>query len=247
MSISLEEARHKLDILEKLASDPKLIFTDLFSYGLSDSNFLYQIEINDKYILDYFKECILNLPVFKDCIVKNNSYYFFVYLPHLKIGKYSDFVSEDKIVKIDANNRKFKIITESIDNYDSVINKKYTCERKELGEFWRRFKDLSFKNRVKNAFKSLVSEKKFYIRIMDFIFWFTVTKNKINSALGREQAKIDSSNIYNKKLYEENIEIQEYYKQYAPSHIEFIKNKQKEIYEYLISLGYTEDNEIDIY
>lgn len=247
MSISLEEARHKLDVLEKLAIDPKLILTDLFSEEVSGSNFLYQVKVNNKYIPDYLQEQMLNLPVFKDCIVKNNSYDFFVYLPHLKVGKYSDFESDDKIAKIDANSNEFKIITECIDDYESVMNREYICKRKELGEFWQRFKDLSFKSRVKNASKALVSDKRVHIRMLDFIFWLTVTKKKVKTALDREQEKVDDSNSYNEEQYKEDIERQKYYRQYAPIHIECIKEKQKEIYEYLISLEYTENNEMSTY
>ena len=247
MSISLEEARHKLDVLEKLASDPKLILTDLFSEGVSGSNFLYQVKVNDKYILDYLKEHILNLSVFKDCIVENNSYDFFVYFPSLKIGKHSNLTGEDKIAKIDAESKEFKITTECINDYESVMNREYTYERKELSEFWQRFKDLSFKSRIKNAFKSLVSNKKIHIRISDFIFWFTITNKKVNVVLDREQQKVDNSNTYNKKRYKEDIERQNYYRKYAPTHIECIKKKQKEIYEYLISLGYTENKDMSIY
>ena len=46
MSISLEEARRKLDILEKSSDEPELILTDLFSEGVSGMNFLYQVRVN---------------------------------------------------------------------------------------------------------------------------------------------------------------------------------------------------------
>ena len=73
MSISLEEARRKLDILEKSSDEPELILTDLFSEGVSGMNFLYQVRVNGKYIIDYLKEYLNVINPFKNCIIMNNS------------------------------------------------------------------------------------------------------------------------------------------------------------------------------
>ena len=39
MGIEIQEAREKLDILERLADEPQLIFTDLFSDDKNDYSF----------------------------------------------------------------------------------------------------------------------------------------------------------------------------------------------------------------
>jgi hypothetical protein len=247
MSISLEEARKKLDILERLADNPELILTELFTEGASGSNFLYQVRVNNKYILDYLKEYLSKLSVFADCNISNNSYELKISLEPLRIGEYAKYISNDNIIKIDANERTYKILNKDIDEYEKVMNEKYELEVKELDNFWNQFVDLTFKKRINNSFKSLVSKKRLHIRLCDSIWWYFVSNKKIKAKLTEETEKLNDDNKYNKKRYEEQIEQQNYYFKYAPDHIESIKSKQKEISEYLLSIGYKEDVEMSDY
>jgi hypothetical protein len=249
MSISLQEARRKLDILEKLAFDPKLILTDLFTDGVSGSNFLYQVKVNNKYILDYLREYLSELPVFSGCKVTNSAGVFIVNLESLKLdfGWRSSYISDDKIIKIDADLRTFKVIDKDIEKYEMVLNKEYTIEVKELSDFWKRFENLTVKKRVINALNSFKTQKKLLVKILDFKFWLFCSNKKIEEALTRESKKIDDTNKYNNEQYKEDIALQEYYMKYAPDHIQKIKSKQQEIINYLLSIGYKEDVEMSIY
>lgn len=247
MSISLEEARKKLDTLEKLANNPELILTDLFTEGVSGSNFLYQINIDNKYILDYLKEYLQKISVFSDCIITNSSYDFYIYIKSLKIGEYSKYNSNDCIIRINADQRTFKIINRCIEDYEAIMNKKYIKGIKKLDEYWARFQNLNFKKRIINAINSFSSNKKFYVKILDFLFWLKIKQSKVDIKLNQKINEINESNKYNEKLYNEEIERQNYYLQYAPKHIQKIREKQKDISEYLLSVGYKEDEKMSEY
>jgi hypothetical protein len=245
MSISLQEARKKLDILEKLARNPELILTELFTEGVSGSNFLYQVKVNNKYILDYLKEYLLKIPVFSDCRITNSSCDFHVYVNPLRFGKYADYISDDKIIKIDADERTYNVCNKRIEEYVDMMNKVYKNEVMQLSDYWIRFQNLTFKKRFVNAYNSLKSDKKH--KISNFFFWLHIKKSKVDEALNKEIDKINSSNKYNKESYNEDIEKQNYYLQYAPEHIQKIKDKQTEISKYLLSIGYKENTEMSTY
>ncbi|MDF2882188.1 MAG: hypothetical protein K0R54_2745 [Clostridiaceae bacterium] len=244
MSISLEEARNKLDTLEKLAGNPELILTDLFTEGVSGSNFLYQINIDGKYILDYLKEYLQKISVLSDCIITNSSYDFYIYIQSLKIVEYYKYDSNDCIVRINADKRTFKIINRCIEDYETIMNKKYIKGIKTLDGYWIRFQNLNFKKRIKNAINSFSSNKKFYVKILDFLFWLRIKQSKVDKLLNQKITEINESNKYNEEFYNEEIERQNYYLQYAPKQIQKIKEKQKEISTYLLSIGYKEYKEM---
>lgn len=247
MSIELQEARKKLDILEKLASNPELIMTDLFSEGVSGSNFLYQVNVNGKYILDYLVEYLRTLHVFDGTLPKFQSYDLNIYVPALKHGEYKQFQPEDKIMKVNVDRRTYRLCDKDIQKYSDVMSKVYELETCELSDFWKKYEDFTFKNRVKNAFKSLTTDKKLHIRLWDFVFTLIVSKKKVDVALDREREKVNSKNEYNQKYYNERIDLQNYYMENAPNHITLIHSKQNEIVDYLTCLGYQEDNEMSEY
>lgn len=242
MSIELQEARNKLDILEEMASNSQLILTDLFSNGVSDSNFLYQVNIKGKYILDYLIEHLKRLQEFEGTILKANAYDLDVYFPALKYGEFQSFQPEDKIIEIDMNKKTYRICKGDIQKYLNVMETKYELETCELSDFWKKYEDFNFKNRLKNAYMSLFSTKKLHIRINDFIYTLFVPKEKIENAINREQEKVNKKNEQNLKYYNERIGLQNFYKENAPMQINMIHSKQHEIAKYLVQLGYKEDN-----
>lgn len=116
MSISIQEAYKTLDTLQQMADNPELIMTGLFSRGVSDMNFPYQVNINGKYIFDYLKEYLQKIPVFKDCVVRICSadvyidipglkydFFFWLYIP-LKKRKVSE-VLQKQYDKLESNNK----------------------------------------------------------------------------------------------------------------------------------------------
>lgn len=247
MSVELQEARKKLDILEKLASNPELIMTDLFSEGVSGSNFLYQVNVNGKYILDYLVEYLKTLHVFDGTLPKFQSYDLNIYVPALKHGEYKQFQSEDKIMKVNVDKRTYRLCNRDIKKYTEVMVTRYKLETCELSDFWKKYENFTLKNRVKNAFRSLTTDKKLHIRLWDFVFTMIVSKKKIDATLNREIEKVNSKNEYNQKYYNERIDLQNYYIENAPIHITSIRSKQNEIVDYLTRLGYQEDNEMSEY
>lgn len=248
MSIELQEARKKLDVLEELTNNPELILTNLFGEGgVSDSNFLYQVNIKGKYILDYLIEHLKTLHIFDETLLKFQSYELHIYFPSLKYGEYKQFQSEDKIIKMNIGKRTYKLCDKDIQRYSDVMDKVYELEVCELPEFWKKYENFTLKNRVKNAFMSLLTDKKLHIRLWDFIFTLIVTKKKIDTALNREREKVNSKNVHNQSHYDEQVDLQNYYKENAPNHISKIRYKQKEIVNYLTHLGYKEDIEMNEY
>lgn len=247
MSIELKEARKKLDIIEKCASNPILILTDLFSERVSGSNFLYQVNIDGKYILDYLVDYLKTLPVFEWCSLKCNAYDLKVYAPALKYGKYQNFQSDDLIVKVDMDKKTYKLCSREIKQYEDIINKVYEFSPSELSDYWKKFEDLTLKKRVKNAFAALSTNKKIHIRIYDFFFHFYVPKNRVEEVLNKEKEKVENRNSSKLKFYNEDIDRQKFYMENAPAYIEKVKNKQLEIAKFLEKLGYKENVEMDEY
>lgn len=244
MSLDIQEARTKLDILEQVAKNPELVFTELFEKGIADSNFLYQVTVAGKYVYDYLKEYMLTLPAFHDCILKNNSYYFTVEIPTLVCDRKVDFHvyrHNDELAQIDVCDKTFRLRDDAVRDYEYVMNHEYELKLKKLDHWWDRFQDLSLRNRVHQAFTALRSDKKLRTRIMDFFFWFYITKSKIEPALQREQLKIDRHNAYEQKSYKEDLAKQQYYRQHAGKQIDRIRKKQAAIQSFLLELGYTEE------
>lgn len=243
MGIELESAKKTFEIIERLKSEPKLILTE----KLPDNYLLYNVQIDKKDIFDYLKEYLYNLKVFSECKIQNNNERFLICIEPLRFGEYTKYINDDKVVKIDVIKHTYKIINKSIEEYEMIMRKNYQLNLKELDNYWEKFINLTFKKRILNAIKSLVTRKKMHIRLLDFVFWLSVSKKKVEKALDRECKKIKEINDNRVNEYNKNINEQKYYLQYAPEHIQKIKSKQKEIVEFLISNGYHEDNEMSDY
>lgn len=252
MSISIEEARKKLDTLERLSNDPSLILTDLFSEGVSGSNFLYQVNIKGKYIIDYLMEHLQKLPVFEDCIIKQSSWDLKIYMESLKYGGYGRFESDDLIVKVDIESKTFKLIDECYAKYEDVMHAEYKLQQEKMKDYLVKFVNPTLKNRIKYAIEVFYSHKKPLVKLLDFWFWiayplFFKTRKKIAEALEEESVRLNDWNQDNLDDYNKKIDKQKFYKENAPARISKIVNKAAEIEEYLRGLGYTEDPEMSNY
>lgn len=247
MSIELNEARKKLDIIEQLTNNPQLILTDLYSDDISGRNFLYQINVHGKYIMDYLREHLMSIHPFTDCVIKNDSSTFSFYLPALKENQYLKYEGDDLIARISVDDKTYKIFSDCVSKYEEVMTKEYTLTEVQLSNWWKRFTDLSIKNRLHQAYDVIHSDKKILVKILDLRFWLIMTnkrRKQIAEALEREYNKINQSNIWHKKEYDKHIDIQKYYLEQAPTQIEKIRTKQKEIEEYLKTLNYIKDEEM---
>lgn len=177
MSISLEEARKKLDILEKLSNEPELILTSLFPECVSGASFLFQVNVGGKNIMDYLKEYLISTHPFEDCEIRNGSNMFYFYLPSLKTGKYSNYIGDDLIAEIDVKNRTYNLFAECISEYKDVMSEEYKLDTVELSNWWKRFTDLGIKNRLNQIREVIHSDKRLFVKISDIYFW-TVMTNK---------------------------------------------------------------------
>lgn len=240
MGIDINEAREQLCILEECVNNPELILTKLFKNKVSGTNFLRQIRINNKYVFDCLLEYLETLPIFDNCELKCSSYDLNIYMDAIKYRSNEEFYSPDLILIINMDDKTYSICDDSLKSYRRIINKEYKYEPKELSDFWKKFDNLTLSKRFKNAFCSLSSNKKLHVRISDFFFYLFVSKRTVNKKLDNEKRKIENINENDLKYYNLNIKRQSFYKEVFPAFERKVMNKQKEIVEYLISLGYKE-------
>lgn len=242
MSIELEKVRKKLDIYENLEEKPELFFTELFSKDTSENHLLYWVNIKSKNFTEYLIECLKRIDVFTDTLLEIVGDELKISMPALKYGKYQEFQPDDAILRVDMHNRKYRLCKNSIENYSDVMNTKYELETCELDDFIKKYESFTFKNRIKNAYESLQSDKKFHIKVYDFILHFIVSKKKVANAIDEIKAIAKSKNEGYAKYYKERLELQEFYNKNAPKQIDMLRSKQEEISIYLESLGYKEDD-----
>lgn len=245
MSLELQEARELLNLLEEVSVRPELILTDLFLDDISCDYIFHQIDVGKNSAFEYLQLSLKKLPIFYDCFVKIRGCEVFVYIPSLKFGRQQSFQPEDKILKINAESKTYRLCDSTI--YSEVLLKKYTLKTNELSDFWKKYENFTFGKRIKTAFLSLTSDKRILTRIGDFFFTLFVSKKKINAALDREKEKIKKKNNSELKYYNERIALQNFYKENSQKQIERIVKKQKEITGYLETLGYRENPEMNEY
>lgn len=110
-------------MLEEVSVNPELILTDLFSQDADDENFFYQININGKYILDYFEDCLKTAKVFQNVKLVFNGYDLYIYVSSLKYQKYPCSSSKDLIMKINMSNKTFRLIERDKNKYLNILKK----------------------------------------------------------------------------------------------------------------------------
>jgi len=250
MSISIEEARDDIDILEKLVDNPALILKRIFADRLSTSRLLYHVIINGKYVMDYFREYLNAQPEFKGCEIQNDRQEFSISVPAIASIESFHPSQPDVILQFDVQEQTYEVIDGCIKYYNDTIDKRYNFKERELDDFLKSLKDLSLKSRVCNAFKALRSKKKPWIRVRDFSFWLYMPKakrKKISDIIEEEQDTINRLNKDDRKDNEICLAEQEMYRLKAPTHIADIREKQSRIVKFLELYGYVQDEEIVLY
>lgn len=247
MSVELKEARKILDTMEYLGDNPELIMTDLYKDGIDYHNFLTNVNINGKTIIEILFQYLQSLDVFEGCIVYGADHSIvysdriFIYVPSLKCGNNQGFITDDKIMIINVDDKSYKLSSKAIDDYVDSINEKYDLMSFELSPFWKKYENFNLKNRIKNAFLSLRSSKKMHIRLWDFIYILFCSRKKIDSCVDKEKEKVRVKNESELKYYNERIERQNILKENFPEHIDMIRDKQNKIAGFLTSIGYRTD------
>ena len=240
MSIEIGRAKELLDLAEKISDKPELIFSELFKGGVDEKNFLFMLNINGEYFEKYLMRYFESLPMFQNCSLALYSEELHVYVPPLKSVKCHHSQLEDKIMRVNLQNKTYKLCNSSIERYKEIMDEKYELTACELSDFWKRFEDFSFKKRLKTAFSYLFSDKKLYIRLCDFVYVLVVSRNKIDAITNIQKENISSTNERNLKNYTEKIEKQNFVLEHAPAQIEKILAKQEEIAAFLRKMGYQE-------
>lgn len=242
MSISIDAAERELHLLKMAEKNPELILTGLLP-NMDIVRFVCHLNVNGEYSKDYLKRCIENIPAFKDLIVEYSYDYIKLYVKRLSPEDLSDRPVRDTdiIAKIWLCNKTYVIINNRLNYYNDYIQKEIKFIPTEMGDFWKKFEDLSFKSRVNKAFKSFKSDKDLFVRVENFFFWLFMkdkTKNIIRKKYDEEIENTNNINEYKKENYEREIKLQNFYKEFAEDHIKATNEKQLRVEGYLNNLGY---------
>lgn len=240
MSIEIQDAKQKLEIMEQIAENPEIGLSKELKRVASKCDFLRQITIEGKRLCDYIKEYLETIAAFDGCIICPDARLFYIYVPSLKMDKHSSLQEDDCIMEIDLDEQTFQFKTYPIKEYECVMNASYSYEDTELSEFWKTYEDFSVKNRIKIAIKAACEKKALGVKIMDFFYILFVPRKYVDAKVNKAKESVKAKNDANKKQYDRNIAKQDFYKKYAPGQIELIKQKQKEISEFLLGFGYKE-------
>ena len=142
-------------------------------------------------------------------------------------------------MNINLEKRTYKIINKCIGDYKAIMSNDYVFEQKELTDFFKKYENYTLKQRFLTAYKNLMNKNKTKIvRMQDCLFSLFVSKKYIQKCLNDEYKRIDEINKRSKKIYDKNIELQNFYLQKAPIHINKIEQKQIEIINYLSKYGF---------
>ena len=243
MAIELLEAKELLGVLERMEQNPELILSGFIKdFSMNHQNFLCQVHINGvptwKCIIVY----LYKIPVFsKDISLKIDRGVLSIFIPSLLYPKeeYSPIHRPiDKIMEVDFANKTFFICQECVLHYEEIKNMFPKQEFYELADLWRRYENLTISKRWRTMFVHLKTGASFSTRISNAFFVLTVKKEKMDNLIEKEKLKVKEKNEDSKRRYLYELEKQKFYSEHISSQISAIQQKQKEIMEYLFSIGY---------
>lgn len=243
MPISQREAQELLNCLEDSKKKPELILSDLFIHGVSGMNLLYEIYLDGEYICDYCKRQLLTLEIFRDCVIKQNSFEFMVYLK----SEYKDGYLNDPIIKIDASEKTFVPQYDAIKLYQDALDNLFPERPEEVfvSEWWRKFENFSTIRRPKLALQVFCqSQGNIFQKIRDSLYMLYVPVETVLAAYKREEKKVKCFNDWKEERYLAELAEQKKLRAAAPEKIEMMKKKEQEISEYLMNLGYIKINRV---
>lgn len=234
MSIELIEVKKKIDIFEKTINNPELLLSEEIVTDIDSYNLLINITLNGKDYFDYLIDYLSKINVFADTKIRLDINKIIISIPSL--DKYK---KNDVIMSINLEKRTYRIINKCIGDYKTIMSKDYVFEQKGLDDFFKKYENYTLKQRFFTAYKNLMNKNKTKIvRMQDCLFSLFVSKKYIQKCLNNEYKRIDEINKRSKKIYDKNIELQNYYLQKAPNHINKIEQKQIEIINCLSKYGF---------
>lgn len=234
MSIELIEVKKKIDIFEKAINNPELLLSEEIVTDIDSYNLLIDITLNGKDYFDYLIDYLSKINVFAETKIRLDINKIIISMP-----SFDEYKRNDIIMNINLEKRTYKIINKCIGDYKAIMSNDYVFEQKELTDFFKKYENYTLKQRFLTAYKNLMNKNKTKIvRMQDCLFSLFVSKKYIQKCLNDEYKRIDEINKRSKKIYDKNIELQNFYLQKAPIHINKIEQKQIEIINYLSKYGF---------
>lgn len=248
MGVEIQRAKELLSKVENLENNPNEIF-NLFTGEdvISQSNLLYQVDINSKYIIDYLTNIFkTNTDIKQYEIHGNSSFQWTIFVPSLS-WRDVDVIKpdHDRIFYFDISKREFQILNRPIRNYNGIMDETIELRLSKISKFWEKYENFTFANRLKEVYKCLHNRNRsFSGRLKDALYMLKVKRSYIEAKYQEEFEKIERENNRKKKFYEEDIARQKWYREFAPSQIEMILREQEVLAHYFECLGYKENKEL---
>lgn len=236
MGIQVSDARQKLDLLEQLKESPELLFADLVTRS-EDVQLLNLLEIDNISARRYIQGLIENMEVFRGTyVLLKPDGKLCVYVSALRFGIRQKFQEDDQIAEIDLFGKTFHFCEEYIAGYQKVLSSNDVSETPET-EFSENTK-YTFPRRLKTSFSKLKSNNGIAIRIFDFLYYFLISRKKMEKQLKAVLRTEKKRAEFEKKLQKERMELKKYYQENFPQHLEQIRRKQQIFDVYFSNLGY---------
>lgn len=248
MSVEIQQAKELLSKVENLENNPNEIFS-LFATenAISQSNLLYQVNINGTYIIDYLTDIFKTSTDLKQYeIHENSSFQWTIFVPSLS-WRDVDVVKpdHDRIFYVDISKREFQIFNRPIRHYEEVMDEIIELRLKTISDWWKRYENFTFINRLKETYKCLHNRNRSLLgRLKDALCMLKIKRSYVECKYQEEFSDIERHNSRMKKFYEEDIARQKWYREFAPSQIEMILREQEVLAHYFECLGYKENKDL---
>lgn len=246
MSISIEKAEEYIKLLREIKNNPELILTkNLFDEGSDSLNFLYNIEIDGKHILDFCIEQLKKIAVLKDCVLEVNYNEISICMPDLMENEIlrknlKGNIIFKRIMMINLEKKIYLIENEFKEDYIETMNRKYTePEKFKLPEFLEMFQNFNLKNRIKYFFQSSTQKRQASWVIFgchqSLLF---IPQKKVEEELKARIREAEESIEFQLEKYKQDIEFQNYLRENFDEYMKRIDKKQQEICLFLDKIFY---------
>ena len=248
MSVEIQRAKELLNKVENLENNPNEIFS-LFATenAISQSNLLYQVNINGKYIIDYLTDIFKTSTDLKQYEIHgNSSFQWTIFVPSLS-WRDVDVIQpyHDRIFYFDSSKKEFQIFHRPIRHYEEMMDETIELRLSKISKFWEKYENFTFANRLKVMYECLSNRNRSVIgKLNDTWYLLKVKRKYIEAKYQEEFEKIERENNRKKKFYEEDIARQKWYREFAPSQIEMILREQEVLAHYFEQLGYKENKDL---
>lgn len=248
MSVEIQRAKELLNKVENLENNPNNIFS-LFATenAISQSNLLYQVDINGKYIIDYLTDIFKASTDLKQYEIHGySSFQWTIYVPSLS-WRDVDIIKpyHDRIFYFDISKKEFQIFNRPIRHYEEMMDEIIELRLQTISDWWEKYANFTFINRLQETYKCLHNRNRsFFGRLKDALYMLKVKKSYVEGKYQEKFSDIERHNSRMKKFYEEDLARQKWYIEFAPNQIEMILREQEVLVHYFECLGYKENKDL---